>query len=321
VSLGTMRIKGRHDLFETVQDALSSHPQFEYQRGKSVYLVGGAWRAMGKFAQHINGYPLAILANFSLPPQMLDRIKDESADLEALKALKLVPQPRAETLHDATRLAQALVKVFEPTTLITSAQGIREGLLFGKLSASERAEDPLVACARFEGLRLARSAFDGDLMNDWIAQLFSDESAALARIRHTACLIADTAWQIHPDHRADHARDTALNGNWPGVDGRDRIVLARTLYAAHGGKDGNWPDHPLLSDDKGARAARIWGLAIRLAMRIDGGTMKILAKARLETNKNEVLLHIPAEIQCDAITRRLKSLAQALEKEGKVKAI
>ena len=52
---------------------------------------------------------------------------------------------------------------------MTSIYGLREGLLFDQLSDAERKQDPLIAAARFEGERLARFPFHGDMLADWIA--------------------------------------------------------------------------------------------------------------------------------------------------------
>ena len=317
--LGTMRIKGKNDLLETLEAALLTHPEFGAHQGQTLYLVGGAWRAMGRFEQHLTDYPLSILANFPIKPARLDNIVAESADLEALKALKLIPQPRAETLHDAARLAQALATLFRPDTLIASAQGIREGLLFDSLTPDERREDPLIACARHEGQRQARTLFNGDVLNDWITPLFAGEDAMTARLRHATCLLADSAWSIHPDYRAIHSRDYALHGNWPGINGADRMMIARALFAAHGSKGGDWPDHPLFSDDeRRIDLARKWGLAIRLGMRVDGGTTQLLASSPLRVDGDKLCLRISDALACDAVARRLKSLATSLGLEARI---
>ncbi len=317
--LGTMRIKGKDDLLQVLETALLMHPEFGTLAGHTLYLVGGAWRAMGRFEQYLTDYPLSILANFSIDPARLDTIVGESADLEALKALKLIPQPRAETLHDAARLAQALATLFRPETIIASAQGIREGLLFDSLTLAERREDPLIACARHEGQRQARTLFNGDVLNDWISPLFSGEDAMTRRLRHAACLLADSAWSIHPDYRAIHSRDYAMHGSWPGINGADRMMIARALYAAHGSKGGDWPDHPLLSgDDERCELARKWGLAIRLGMRVDGGTTQMLMNSMLAVEGDKLCLRIAEQVACDAVARRLKSLAAAVGLEPKV---
>ena len=34
-------------------------------------------------------------------------------------------------------------------------------------------------------------------------------------------MLADVAWQAHPDFRAERGVDMALHGNWVGIDVRD----------------------------------------------------------------------------------------------------
>ena len=50
--------------------------------------------------------------------------------------------------------------------------------------------------------------------------LFDDDAPAMRRLRLTACLLADVAWQADPEFRAERAIEAALHGNWFGVDAR-----------------------------------------------------------------------------------------------------
>jgi len=74
-------------------------------------------------------------------------------------------------------------------------------------------------------------------MNDawtWLGLLvwaFADSPWA----RLAACLLADIAWNAHPDFRAERAVDMAIHGNWVGIDTHGRIVLGRALCSAFGG--------------------------------------------------------------------------------------
>src|SRR5690606_5896958 len=98
------------------------------------------------------------------------------------------------------------------------------------LPAAVRVQDPLLAATRETGARLGRFHEHGDLLDRWIAPLFADESAADARLRRAACLLADIAWRVHPEFRAERGLDAALHGSWVGVDARGRAMMARALY-------------------------------------------------------------------------------------------
>jgi exopolyphosphatase/guanosine-5'-triphosphate,3'-diphosphate pyrophosphatase len=50
--------------------------------------------------------------------------------------------------------------------------------------------------------------------------------------------LADVAWLSHPDFRAERGVDMALHGNWVGVDGPGRVMMAQRLSANFGaGRD------------------------------------------------------------------------------------
>src|SRR3546814_7960715 len=60
------------------------------------------------------------------------------------------------TLGDSAALLSTLLRCLGCETMVVSAFGLREGLLYGQLDPRQRAEDPLVVAAREEGRRLGR---------------------------------------------------------------------------------------------------------------------------------------------------------------------
>ena len=138
---------------------------------------------------------------------------------------------RIATLGDAAALLSVLSRRLGSSELIVSGYGLREGLLHQSLPAAVRAQDPLICATRDEGVRQGRFAEHGDLLYRWISPLFASEIAGDARLRHAACLLADVGWPAHPEFRAERGLETALHGNWVGVDPRGRgHDGARALY-------------------------------------------------------------------------------------------
>jgi exopolyphosphatase/guanosine-5'-triphosphate,3'-diphosphate pyrophosphatase len=133
-----------------------------------------------------------------------------------------------------------------------------------------------------------------------------------ARLRHAACLLGDVAWQANPEFRAERGAEMALHGNWTGATHRDRAMLAMALHATFGG--GDPPPSPVvtLATADELRMARSWGLAIRLAQRLSGGTAQALQHSRLERTDAGIVLTLAPSHQVlgsDQVRRRLKSLA------------
>ena len=171
------------------------------------------------------------------------------------------------------------------------------------------------------GERLGRFGDHGADLDQWIAPLFHDDSPGAARLRLAACLLADIAWNAHPDFRAERAVDMAVHGNWVGIDARGRAVLGRALCAAFGGDGGFSPRLASLLRPGENERAGAWGRAIRLAQRLSGGTEPLLRRSRVALTPKRVTLTVAPRFRplyADAVERRLKQLASALGREHAV---
>ena len=296
-------------------EAIRGENGFAIEKGLPFYLIGGAWRSFSRLHMQVSGYPLTILSNYHMPPEAPAQLTVMANDPAALAQTRVVPSGRVAAMPGATALLAALVRLFEPEKLVTSIYGLREGLLFDQLSEAQKREDPLVAAVRFEGERLARFPFHGDALADWIAPVFADQNERDTRLCRAVCLLSDSVWNVNPEYRADHALDLALDGNWPGVVASDRAVIAAALWTVHAGKRA-LPDMLARLASTGALAqAVIWGLAIRLAQRLDGGTGAALADSRIDGDGDILKLHLTrkaARLNSSTVQRRLQQLGDAL---------
>ncbi len=321
--LGTLRHKAlvgksTKQIAQSIKEALDQDnggAGFDIEKGLPFYLIGGAWRCFSRLHMHVSGYPLTILSNYQMPSDAPVDLTEIVNDPPALAQTKIVSSARAVALPGATALLSALVRLFEPERLVTSIYGLREGLLFDQLSAAERQQDPLIAAARFEGERLARFPFHGDVLADWIAPVFADQSETDTRLCRAACLLADSVWNVNPEHRADHALDLALDGSWPGVVASDRAIIAAALWTVHAGKKA-LPEMLTQLASPGALAqAVIWGLAIRLAQRLDGGTGGAMADSFINGDNDVLSLRLTRQstrLRSNTLLRRLQALGDAL---------
>jgi exopolyphosphatase/guanosine-5'-triphosphate,3'-diphosphate pyrophosphatase len=295
--------------------ALKGTDGFPIENGLPFYMIGGSWRTFARLHMHDVGYPLTILSNYQMPPDSPTRLTRLVNDAAALAQTRVVASARIAALPGATALLAGVVRLLEPSELITSIYGLREGLLFDQLSEAERHQDPLIAAVRFEGERLARFPFHGDALADWIAPVFAGQSEGDARLCRAACLLSDSVWNVNPEYRADHALDLALDGNWPGVVASDRAVIAAALWTVHAGKR-TLPEMLVGLAKPGALAqAVIWGLAIRLAQRLDGGTGGALADSRIDGDGDILRLRLSRQavrLRSSSVQRRLQALGEAL---------
>jgi len=288
---------------------------FPMEIGLPFYMIGGSWRTFARLHMHETGYPLTILSNYEMPPEAPELLASLANDRDGLTRSNVVAAGRISALPGATALLGGIVGLLKPSKLVTSIYGLREGLLFEQLTPTERKQDPLIAAARFEGERLGRFPFHGDALAEWIAPVFAGQSAHDARLCRAACLLSDSVWNVNPEYRADHALDLALDGSWPGVSASDRAVIAAALWTVHAGKR-TLPEMLAALAKPGALAqAMIWGLAIRLAHRLDGGTGGALANSRIDGDGATLRLHLSGSavrLQSNSVFRRLQALGEAL---------
>ncbi|HEX6375545.1 MAG TPA: Ppx/GppA family phosphatase [Allosphingosinicella sp.] len=286
-------------------------------RGRPLYMVGGSWRTLARLDIISRDYPLPITHHYRMPPGRPAELRKLIASLNRAdpKSMPMLTALRIPTLPNANLILSALVEAVGPSELIVSSFGIREGLLYHELPPNERTKDPLIEAARDAGRGLSRFGEHGDLLDRWISPIFAD-GPAMARLRLAACLLADVAWQAHPDFRAERGVEMALHGNWVGIDVCGRVMMAQALFSNFGGGR-DFPDQrvaELCNRDQLECAAR-WGLAMRLGQRLSGGLASSLERSRLERDGDVIRLVLPQDEEAlygETVDRRLRKLASAL---------
>lgn len=323
VPLGTLRHrvlknKSAKQIAQLIRDELDKavgKKGFPIETDLPFYMIGGSWRAFARLHIEHSHYPLAILSHYQMPPSAPADLTSLVSDPGRLAQQHVVPSARLGSLPGSTALLGGIARLFKSSSLVTSIHGLREGLLFDTLDEQTKALDPLLAAARFEGGRLGRFNDHGDALADWLGQLFADKLGNLDRLCRAACLLSDSVWQVNPEYRAEDAMKIALDGNWPGVSASDRALIAMALFAAHAG-NASAPEILTQLTSKGAlETAMQWGLAIRLAQRLDGGTGKALASAQLMRKRGTLTLLLSGDAQAlvsDGVERRLVHLATAI---------
>ena len=286
-------------------------------RGRPFYMVGGSWRALARLDIISRDYPLPITHHYRMPPSRPEELRKliRTLDKADSQSLRMLTASRIPTLPAAKMILSVLVDVLQPSELIISSFGIREGLLYDELSRDVRRLDPLIEAAREAGRGLSRFGEHGDLLDSWIAPIFDDEPPE-ARIRLAACLLADVAWQAHPDFRAERGVEMALHGNWVGVEAAERVAMAQALFSNFGGgRSFPEPKVAALCPPAMLERAYRWGLAMRLGQRLSGGLASALERSRLTRHDDMVRLTLKKGDEAlygETVARRLERLAAAL---------
>jgi exopolyphosphatase / guanosine-5'-triphosphate,3'-diphosphate pyrophosphatase len=320
--LGILRVpeiikRGEGKLRKHILKQIETLDWLQSTDGLPLYLVGGSWRSLARVHIELTGFPLAVIGNHHIPVRDLPSLLSKLAvmDRSALKQIPSLPSARIPMLLDSAALLSALVDVLRPSRLVACASGLREGLLFQSLTDAERQQDPLIAGAQFAADQQRRFPGYGEALSLWLDQLFGTVPEELSRLRHAACLLADLGWASNPEFRAISAEEMALHGNWVGVSARDRAIIAMALYASFGGSgSGPEPLEQIISQDD-IEMARSWGLAIRLAHRLGGGTAGALESSELRREGNSLILSMASSLGAldnNSVRRRFERLAEAL---------
>jgi exopolyphosphatase/guanosine-5'-triphosphate,3'-diphosphate pyrophosphatase len=281
---------------------------------RTLYLVGGSFRAFAQLDQQEAKSPLHIVHGHAIEAVRVRELRSmiRAASPEQLKQRFGLSTTRAQTARPAAAVLDALFRVLEPARAVASAYGLREGMLFDHLPQDRRAEDPLLAATLEAGEKLGRFGDHGAELDQWIAPLFPDDDQAARRLRLAACLLADVAWEAHPDFRALWAVDMGVHGNWVGIDAEGRTIIGRTLWSAFGGDGPFNPALAQLVEQRVLDHAGQWGAAIRLAQRLSGGTEKLLSRCRIEVEGEALVLQLARKDQglySDIVARRHRQLA------------
>ncbi|HXV73644.1 MAG TPA: Ppx/GppA family phosphatase, partial [Sphingomonadales bacterium] len=141
-----------------VRAAISSVKWLRKYRGQPFYAVGGSWRAIAHLHLIQTGWPLHVLHAYRMPLAAARRFSQAMAreGPKGLPGLELIPTRRLPTLPFAAQILSEILDVLEPEAVITSAYGLREGIMFRKLSKKTQRDDPLVAACREFGEKHAR---------------------------------------------------------------------------------------------------------------------------------------------------------------------
>jgi exopolyphosphatase/guanosine-5'-triphosphate,3'-diphosphate pyrophosphatase len=321
--LGVLRMDAQpkaSDLLDQVKSTLKGSRLTNAARDRSLYLVGGSFRALAQLDLRYAAHPLPIVHQHSFTSARIAELRAILRDtpLEVLRAQSGVSSSRLPTLGAAAALLDALVRLLGPKRIIVSAFGLREGILYRDLEGPTRDQDPLLAGALEVGERLGRFGDHGAALDEWIAPLFPDDSPGASRLRLATCLLADIAWNAHPDFRAERAVDMAIHGNWVGIDASGRALLGRALCSAFGGDGGFSKALTALLKPADNERAMVWGRAIRLAQRFSGGTETLLRKSSIALTPRAVVLTLQKRhgvLFADAVSRRLRALAVSLGRE------
>lgn len=295
--------------------------------GRSLYAVGGAWRALARLHMAQTGYPLHVMHGYRIRAKEAIEFCElvKRVDPETLSQIEVVSSARRPLLSYAALVLEHLVRRTRPDDVVISALGVREGLLHSLLSARERKKDALIDAARNLNELRSRSPEHGEELIRWTDRFMQssgiDETETEIRLRHAACLVADIGWRTHPDYRGEQSLNIIANASFVALDHPGRAYLALAVYFRHVGIMHDDELSPRLRELASTRLldrARILGAAMRVAYMVSASMPGVLPQTPLKVEKGRLVLRMPgkyAALAGERVFNRLRTLARLIGRE------
>jgi exopolyphosphatase / guanosine-5'-triphosphate,3'-diphosphate pyrophosphatase len=303
---------------DAVERAFAAAPLARLAAGRSLYLVGGASRAIARLHMEHMGYPLHIVHQYGLGRREAEAFFEIVGRLskKTLERIVTIPRRRLETVPLAAFVLNRLIAAAAPRRVVFSAFGLREGYAYGLLPAAERSFDPLLLACAALARKESRSAPDGERLQAWTAPLFPNLAAPARRLHLAASWLADIAWGEHPDYRAEEAFSRSLRLPFPAFGHAERAFVAAVLHTRYGGA----ADDPVRAPTDALiepglfGEVRILGLALRLAYTLCAGAVDLLWQTGFRRDGGRLVFEVPAGglFGGETVERRLDALGRAV---------
>ena len=311
------------------REALARVDSLPRLAGRDFYAVGGTWRALARLCMRARDYPLEVMHNYVLPS--FDGLEYsqliEQAEIERPELVKSVASSRRASLAYGAAVLDEIVRRGAPRRIVLSALGVREGLVYERLTPERRADDPLLIAAAALNRAHARDPAHGEELFGWVSGFLATaplaESDDERRLRRAACLLSDIAWRAHPDHRAETAFATIVNSGLIGIDHVERVALALSASCRHVASLDEIPHRALaLLTPRETERARALGAAMRVAYILSAGQGGVLARAPMRIEGGRVVVALPADLaplRNDRLMNRMRPLARLFGGDAEIR--
>lgn len=314
--LAALRAEGDRAFAQKVGKALRK-ADWKAEPGTTLYLVGGSLRAFARYVMHRIAWPIDDPHGFEIAA---DEAEKMAKLLARRKGDELPPLPgiasaRLAALPDTAALLAVLVRQLQPSRLVFSAWGLREGVLWDSMPAVVQSQDPLIAGASAFVAGHGVSPHTAAMVAGWTsAARLPEGSERRERLRLAATMLCLASATVEPNLRPDLARDWALRKRWIGAGARERAMLAAAMIANTGKLE--LPPHLApIAPAAALREAQAWGLAARLCRRFSGCTAQGLSGSSLAVEDTTLVLSVQpalAGLVNEGVERDLKALASHL---------
>ncbi|MDX8433377.1 MULTISPECIES: exopolyphosphatase [Mesorhizobium] len=274
-------------------------------QGRVFYAVGGTWRNLARLHMEMSNYPLGVMHHYEIPADsVLSFLKQVTkAEIEKVRGIEGVSKNRRSLLPYGAVVLQEIMAAMQPSKIVVSALGVREGFLYSLLDEAEQKADPLISAAEELALLRSRSVHHAHELVEWTGKAFAafgiDETGDEARYRHAACLLADIGWRAHPEYRGRQSLNIIAHASFIGVDHPGRAYLALAGAYRHDGifNEGIAPEIKALAPPRILERARLLAAMMRVVYLLTAAMPGIMPRLKWENRPNGALaLVLPASL-------------------------
>ncbi|OHV65505.1 exopolyphosphatase [Mesorhizobium sp. LCM 4577] len=274
-------------------------------QGRVFYAVGGTWRNLARLHMEMTNYPLGVMHHYEISADSAQAFLKQVAkgEVEKVRGIEGVSKNRRSLLPYGAVVLQEIMAAMQPSKIVVSAQGVREGFLYSLLDAEEQKADPLISAAEELALLRSRSVHHAHDLVEWTGTAFKafgiDETEDEARYRHAACLLADIGWRAHPEYRGRQSLNIIAHASFIGVDHPGRAYLALANAYRHDGifNDGIAPEIKALAPPRLLERARVLAAMMRVVYLLTAAMPGVMPRLKWESRGNGALaLVLPASL-------------------------
>lgn len=317
-----------------IDDAIASLPWLSGGRGRAFYAVGGTWRAIAKLLMEHKRHPLRVMQGFSATAREVIEFCElirKAKKLSALPGINEVARARREVVPYGALVLERLLLRLQPSEVVFSVYGVREGILYALLPEHERRKDPLISFCEDFARQRSRSLAHAFELCSWTDALFSgegpEETDDERRLRHAACLLSDIGWRTHPDYRGEQSLNVIAHAGLVGIDHPGRVFLGLSVFYRHVGAGESGGDElserlKQVVNKRTLKRARIVGAAIRAAHMLSIGMPGVIDETPVTYAKGRLVLTLPkayAALDGERLRRRFAGLAAQLDREPEIR--
>jgi exopolyphosphatase / guanosine-5'-triphosphate,3'-diphosphate pyrophosphatase len=307
-----------------VAESLAASRALTSGKQRAFYAIGGTWRSLARLHMRQTGYPLHVMHHY--------RIDREEAsdfcrmvtrrDLSSLDSIEVVSRARRTLLPYGALVLDQIIKIMQPSEIVMSALGVREGRLYDLLDPEDKARDPLIAACEELAFLRSRSPRHVRELFPWTDAAFSalglDETDEERRLRRAACLLADIGWRAHPEYRGEQSLNLIAHAAFIGIDHPGRAYLALANFYRHEGliDEQLSPRIREIAPTRLMERARALGAALRVAYLISGAMPGVLGRTRIEPRDKQLTLVLPPDLGPLGGARVLRRFGQLAKLAG-----